>query len=119
MIIVDQNLIRKILIEEYHYTKINADFFLKDFTQIHEELLPILEQFLKDRSVMSFDVFGTPLEDIVKSAHEKAALLVSLVRINTLYSQDLPLDKKQSAAKGLTMPRINYDANDMINNIKR
>ncbi len=102
---IDTEKVKKILVDELDYKEFEAEHFLKDFPNINEELVPAVEQWLKDRTIVDTDFGGITIKDVMKT---RCHFLMAINQLNRLFDDDLSDEKKKRLKELLKKPRIHW-----------
>lgn len=92
MLILDKEQVKSILINEFGYTSIGADSYLRRYPPIHDELVPTIQQWLKDRSVQDVNTHGLSIREIMRI--QNFHFLEAVKYLNVLLDEDLSSDDR-------------------------
>jgi hypothetical protein len=103
---LDKEEVKKILTDELGYEDWHADFFLKDFPTINKELVPAVQQWLKDRTIVDTDFEGITIEEAMKASGGN--FLVTIRRLNRLFDDDLSEEDIRFLKESMKKPHIRW-----------
>ena len=66
MLALDKEQVKPILINELGYIPVAADFFLRHYPAIHDELAPAVERWLEDRTVLDTEINGISIKQVMQ-----------------------------------------------------
>ena len=78
---------KTILVSELGYNSTDADLYLKDYPQLHDELREAVQRWLNDRSISDTTVYGVSIEDVMHARGSHFLMAVSA--INRLFDTEL------------------------------
>lgn len=87
MLTLDKEHIKPILINELSYTPIAADFFLRHYPAIHDELAPAVERWLEDRTVLDTEINGISIKHVMQI--QACNFLMAIIHLNVLLNPNL------------------------------
>jgi len=99
---LDKERARKILIDEMKLPVFEVDLFLKGFPPLHDSLSSVVEQWLKDRTIVNVIVEGLSITDVMRK--RRSHFLAALRDLNVLLDENVPIEKRQRFKEILKKP---------------
>jgi len=93
MLTINQGEVKKILIAELGYSSFEANSYLRDYPAIHDELVEVVQQWLQDRTITDFNVFGLSLKEYMRN--HRAHFLMAVRDFNRLFDDDLTPGRRE------------------------
>lgn len=81
MLIFDKELVRNILMQELGYQEDKTERGIHLLSELHEDLQPLLDQWIEDRSISDQKINGVTL-DMVYKYFEANDIIVALIDMN-------------------------------------
>ena len=101
--ILDKEVLKKILTSELGYSQTDADLYLKDCpSEIHRELEEIVGAWLKDRSIADYEIEGVSIKEVMEARGYH--FLMAIKAFNRLFDEDVPPEKRKQMTSDLVKP---------------
>jgi len=106
MLEIDRTKAKAILVAELGFSSFDADWFLRDYPRIHDELAEAVTRWLTDRTVLDVSVGGVTIKEVMQTRGDHFLMAVRL--LNRLLDADVSPDQRERMARLLRRPVIRW-----------
>lgn len=106
MLELDKKQAKAILITELGFSSFDAEWFLRSYPRIHDELAEAVTRWLADRVVLDAGVGGVTIKEVMQTRGDHFLMAVRL--LNRLLDPDIAIDQRGPEARSLCHPVIKW-----------